>query len=356
MLTSSSLIDLAIAHVWQVSLLVALVGMVNHLIGRTLPRLASLLWSVVAIKSVTPPIFASWLGVFSWVQAGAASMPSEGGSMMIVSLTPGVGMIHTVLTVLAVVWASGVVVLTAWFVAKLVVLERLLRRDAIAAHHPLHRLCYEIAAATGQTVPKRVVISTDEIGPAVSGLWRPTLILPQSLADAADRATLEPVILHELVHTNRRDAGHAMLMSVVRIAWWFHPGVWWATHKADELVERCVDLTVTRELKTELIDYARGLTRVLELRGNLSTPPALSGLRPCQITVERLKYLREANRSDNTTRGSGAKRGLRFSLALAFAVIVLPGLPLNMLAPKCEKPDFHNQSEATVAMHLNATK
>lgn len=335
MISTSNVVDLALSHLVQVTLLVVLVGLINQLIGRRMPRLASLLWCVVAIKAITPPLVSSWLGVFSWAQAAAASSVAPGSSLMVVDLTPSSGVGRNLMAATLLVWAVGALAFAAWFVMKLVVLEQLLRRDTVPIDDPLHGLNKRLADKHGLRPAARIVVSADDIGPAVAGIWRSTLILPKSLVDSVGEETLAPVMLHELVHTTRHDTGHAMLMSVVRVLWWFHPGIWWATNQAEALVERCVDLTVTRDLKTGLGEYARGLFRVLELRAELKPAPALSGLRPCQITADRLNYLREASCAARPRRASLA-RWCRTAIACGFAFVVLPGLPLGVLAATCD--------------------
>ncbi|MEO1498103.1 MAG: M56 family metallopeptidase [Planctomycetota bacterium] len=333
MFSTTHLIDLALAQLWQVTLVVAFIGLVHRLLADRAPRLMSLLWSVVAIKAVTPPLLESPLGIFSWVQAaGARPIPGD-SSITVLSVSPSEGWLHALMLALLVIWLSGTCVLAVTFAVKLAQLERSFRRDAIAPDHDLNTRVRELAEQHNLPKPRRVVVSEDDLGPAVAGILNPTLIIPRSLVATGEESALEPVILHELVHTARRDAGHALLMASVRIVWWFHPAVWWAARQADTLVERCVDLTVTRDLQTGLTSYARGLLRVLELRARLQETPALSGLRPCQITTERLEYLRSA---DPQRRGRGFGRWARATFVAAFAIVVLPGLPLGVLAPTCD--------------------
>src|SRR5690606_2723224 len=56
------------AQCWQVSLLILAVAIVSRLWGRNRPHLAHGLWVVVLVKAITPPIWSSPGGVFSWLQ------------------------------------------------------------------------------------------------------------------------------------------------------------------------------------------------------------------------------------------------------------------------------------------------
>ena len=46
---------------------------------------------------------------------------------------------------------------------------------------------------------------TGNVGPAVFGLWRPTVILPTSLVEQTNTRSLAPIVLHELMHIRRGD-------------------------------------------------------------------------------------------------------------------------------------------------------
>src|SRR5580692_4618489 len=58
--------ELAWTQIWQTSAVALVVGAVVWAIGRRRPHLAYLLWLVVILKSLTPPIVSSPTGLFSW--------------------------------------------------------------------------------------------------------------------------------------------------------------------------------------------------------------------------------------------------------------------------------------------------
>src|SRR5262245_1974592 len=65
---ANSWAQVAWAHSWQVTLLIALVGLVLRLVGQNRPHLACALWLVVLLKCITPPILSSPSGIFCWLQ------------------------------------------------------------------------------------------------------------------------------------------------------------------------------------------------------------------------------------------------------------------------------------------------
>ncbi len=61
-------LELAWTQLWQVTALALLVGAVARFGCRRRPHLAYVLWMLVALKCLTPPLWSSSLGFFSWAQ------------------------------------------------------------------------------------------------------------------------------------------------------------------------------------------------------------------------------------------------------------------------------------------------
>ena len=86
------------------------------------------------------------------------------------------------------------------------------------------------------------VAQSDEVGaPAVSGLWRPTLLLPPELAEHLNDRALAWSVHHELAHLRRHDLWVASLQRLLVVLWWFHPFVHLANRVAGELRECACD-------------------------------------------------------------------------------------------------------------------
>ena len=62
--------------------------------------------------------------------------------------------------------------------------------------------------------------------PLVMGARSPVVIVPRVLADAADRQTIDAVLLHELAHIGRHDFAWNLLLKLVQTMYWFHPIGW----------------------------------------------------------------------------------------------------------------------------------
>ena len=76
-LPTSDLAGLAWSQIWQVTALAAVVGIVTRLCCRRRPHLAYVLWMLVVLKCLTPPLWSSPTGCFSWAQLHVVPAESE---------------------------------------------------------------------------------------------------------------------------------------------------------------------------------------------------------------------------------------------------------------------------------------
>ncbi|MBP87479.1 MAG: hypothetical protein CMJ64_12265 [Planctomycetaceae bacterium] len=73
------LADLAWNQLWQVTLVALVVAIIVKAVGRQRPHLAYLLWLLVIAKCLTPPVWSSPTGVFSWAQAETVTQLAGSG-------------------------------------------------------------------------------------------------------------------------------------------------------------------------------------------------------------------------------------------------------------------------------------
>ena len=85
-----------------------------------------------------------------------------------------------------------------------------------------------------------LLISPLKTEPAVWHVWRPIIVLPGSIASHLDDDELEAIMLHELVHIERRDNLIGNLQLALCALLWFHPLVWFISRKLfDEREQAC---------------------------------------------------------------------------------------------------------------------
>ena len=64
--------------------------------------------------------------------------------------------------------------------------------------------------------------------PVVTGLLRPTILIPEALDRAdADPEPLRLSLLHEIAHAERSDHWFSTLASIAQTIWFFLPHLWW---------------------------------------------------------------------------------------------------------------------------------
>ncbi|MEM9352421.1 MAG: M56 family metallopeptidase [Planctomycetota bacterium] len=357
MTSQHEIVGLFATHLWQLTLLIVVVGLVTRLFGTRYPRAAHSLWLLVILKAIIPPVVASPTGLFSWSPAASVQSTEEGLALGFDSAAPSQVAVaepsalgawlglqaNPWLVALLMVWAVGVfAVFACWLTRR----HSLLHNLESHAAEPSEGLLEEIrlvASRCGLKHAPRVLLTDENHGPATMGIFRKRLILPTRLSEVARGEELRSIITHELLHIRRGDTLLSLLQVLAVALCWFHPLVWWASRQATDAAERCVDDDVVATAGCSAVDYASALIRVLEMRCRLRPMSGVVGVQHGDITVSRL----------NTILRSGAKKrlggGLTPSLAfVCLAALVLPGQTLDSVRPSfCHFTKGGEQSSAT---------
>ncbi|HKJ17043.1 MAG TPA: HEAT repeat domain-containing protein [Xanthomonadales bacterium] len=184
------------------------------------------------------------------------------------------------------VWLVGMVVLLAKLVADLVSLG-VTSRSGEPAHSDYDELVESVSQRAGchQKVSVRFC---DGIGsPLIWGLFRPTILLPNSARDwSLER--LEMVLLHELLHAARMDHTMMVASQLVRCVYWTNPLAWIAVHRhsverelsCDERVVDCGNdrivyaeelVAITRDLRREVRYASVAMTEQYGLKARVKS-------------------------------------------------------------------------------------
>lgn len=100
--------------------------------------------------------------------------------------------------------------------------------------------------------------------PVVIGVLRPTILLPVSIATGLAPDQLQAILLHEMAHIRRYDLIVNFLQRMIESVLFFHPAVWYVSHRISEERENCCDDDVVAAGHEEL-HYAGALVRMAEL-------------------------------------------------------------------------------------------
>jgi Zn-dependent protease with chaperone function len=68
-------------------------------------------------------------------------------------------------------------------------------------------------------------------GPITAGWWRPLVLVPAALATGMAPPLLEALLAHELAHVRRHDYLVNLMQSAVEVLLFYHPAVWWLSHR-----------------------------------------------------------------------------------------------------------------------------
>lgn len=342
------LAGLAWSQLVQVTAVALVAGALVRLLCRHRPHLAYVLWLLVLIKCLTPPIWSSPTGVFSWARAGSpAARPTDPPAelqssplaavvlarsearpaMVEPSVTAAVNSSPSsppqridLQTALWAIWLFGALAYGGVCVGRGLAWHISLKRSYAPADPALAARSADLAGRIGLRHAVRLVITTTPIGPALYGLWRPTIVLPERMLRAADPRQIESVLAHELIHLRRRDTAVAMLQCFAQALWWFHPLVWWANRGLCCERERCCDEEVLCTLAIEPAVYAQSLLDIVKLKRQWPPLVAFPGMAQVGVTAERLEGIMKG--VEHLHRRTPA---WCWVVLLAAAALVLPG-------------------------------
>ena len=344
----NALAEFAWTQIWQTTLAALGVGLIVRLCCRRRPHLAYLLWIVVILKCVTPPIWSSPTGIFSWTTAASAATDSSRGFAAVgpletrashqttwstsplpsiqqrsVESALGSGPLspqRIVTQVLLMIWLVGAMTCAGLLLFNMARVSKLLRQSTLPLDPAWRTKLRECARRLGMQTPLRLLVTSQPVGPAVYGFLRPMIVLPEAVVTHQPPIMWDSILSHELIHIRRRDPLAALLQCAARCLWWFHPLVWWVNRQADCERERACDEAVLLELAIDPAEYAQCLLDVLKLKQRLRPISAFPGVRAVEVTAHRLEHIMQPEvqfRSRTPLR--------HWVAALAAALLVLPG-------------------------------
>jgi beta-lactamase regulating signal transducer with metallopeptidase domain len=165
------------------------------------------------------------------------------------------------------VWGLGVAALLFTQLRRELFARRRLA-DSVPVEGAIAALAQGVAAEMDIRL-LHVRLSASLASPCVSGLLRPTIYLPFSLAHA-DEDQLRAVLVHELAHVRHGDLPASILAAFTRCLFFFHPMTWvahreWAIHR-----EAACDAEVLRRSGIGLAAYCDLLIQFAQGRPLLS--------------------------------------------------------------------------------------
>ncbi len=237
------------------------------------------------------------------------------------------------------VWGLGASMLCLWLASGYIRLVQGLKH-AQPASEPIIVLASQIRVALG--CPEvRILVSRRFTVPFVCGVWRPVIVLPEALCDAAFCPQLPGVLAHELAHVRSHDVAWTMVLQLFSVAFWFHPMAWRVGTAHRTACDAVCD-AVSASYLGDVQSYRRTLAKVALCA---AVPVASAGLamaRSCDVR-RRLAALERKVFSASLKRRTVAF----ISLVGLSALGLLAGLRLALAEPKAKTGE--DQSAASVA-------
>ena len=322
---------------WQSSLLIAFVLILDWALGRKLrPGFRYALWMVVLVKLVLPPSLALPSGVAWWVRPHAQTAHPVRHTTMSVTYGDSTPRAASTAIPLAEIpkpelsVAGGL--LGTSFAISLGLLGYLLfrwrqvsRQTAAgrATEAPVWLVDLADTARRSVSMRRRVRVRmlSEPVSPALFGLFRPVILLPEALVNRLTPEQLHPVLLHELIHLKRKDVWINCAQTLLQILYWWHPLVWVANHRIRRVREEAVDEAVMLALRGDAVNYAPTLLEV----ARLALPRPLASLGLIGILESHAALRQRIERLVDFRPPRSARVGLVSILSVtAFAAVALP--------------------------------
>lgn len=184
-------------------------------------------------------------------------------------------MLRPWLSTIVAVWFCGVLLFSIRPIWGWLMVRHLLRvgTSPVATHvqEALQKVCAKMQ------VRRRVEVLTSTLvgSPIVVGCFRSVILVPTSLISSLPITQLEAILAHELAHVRRYDFLVNLLQTLIETVFFYHPAIWWLSHRLRVERENCCDDCVVLALDNKA-EYGRALLAVEEFRRHADTMLALS--------------------------------------------------------------------------------
>ncbi|HWA88982.1 MAG TPA: M56 family metallopeptidase [Rhizomicrobium sp.] len=297
-------------HLWQSTLFAGALGLLTLAFRDNRAAVRYGLWFAASLKFLVP--FPALLALGERLAPATATVAPV-FTRMVARLLPDTHLAAVMpaapapqaAMLLSVVWACGFAGLTALWLVRLARLNRIVRE----------------ARSLSTAGPLPVKASAALLEPGLVGIWRPVLLLPESILAHLSPRELAAIEAHERCHLARRDNLTAAIHMTIANLFWFHPLMWWLGARLVEERERACDEAVL-DAGSEPETYAGSILKVCAFttQSELLCAAGVSGAN-LKRRIETIMNNRPATRL-----GAAKKSLLAAVAAAAVAAPVLIGL------------------------------
>jgi beta-lactamase regulating signal transducer with metallopeptidase domain/effector-binding domain-containing protein len=319
---------------WQVSLLIALISLIDLIIRRwAWPQVRYGLWLLVLLKLMMPPTWSSPVSLISQARprfhetvkktlnlqqvhqnkenasSGFSSAMPEARMKADLTSAPGTAVTKAEApgsleqlpvkpawqNIALLIWLGGILIFSCLLLLKMSLLRRWHdQQDEKAIPSWFHEMLVETASYFRLSTLPAIVFHKQARTPAVYGLFKPVILLPAGYFKHLSKKEARHVLLHELAHLKRGDLWLHGLCLFLQIIYWYNPLLIWVRRQMKTVREICCDLTVANVLREGTMEYRQTLLNTARdmLTENLSPGLGLLGVfeDPFRL-VTRLRWL-----------------------------------------------------------------
>jgi TonB family protein len=321
-----------VTHLWQTTLVLALIGLLATVLRRAPARYIEGLWTVALLKLLVPlPLLAVLWPALKRLAASAGQQQAVQRlsrlaypELLRIEPPQSAGVSAAWPLVAAVLWILGTTVLLALWWRRARVSEPASELPWHASDDIVERVGR--AARTAGVPLSRIRITDAAIVPCVGNFRRPMVLLPRVVVQSLRGDELHAVLVHEEAHRRRGDLWRGALQRLTICLFYFYPPAWWLARRLRAAAEMACDEAVLAT-GIDARTYARALARTVVLELDARPVPALaSGRSHLRARLQRIQKPEDYA----ATRRHGA--------AVAVAVVAAAGLSLIPIADGLSLP------------------
>lgn len=362
---SSSWFGWMISMTWQVSLFILIIGAIDFLIKKwAWPQVRYAIWVLVLLKLIIPPSWTFDAGIIPQARkviqpqisgyfstpAGNQIIPNEEiikksettdkspvinkvGEENLKTAKVAEGL--SVQSYILIIWMSGIIIFSIILIKRISKLKKWHIEQENRKEIPdwFHEILIKVGKKLSIQRLPAIVFTNDAVSPAVYGIFRPVLLLPERYIENLSKEEAEHILLHELAHIKRGDLIIHGICLVLQIVYWFNPLLIWVRKQMKHVREICCDLTIANILREKTNQYKQTLVNTARELLTESVEPGMGLLglfeEPFQL-IERIKWLgKESWKNRNMALGTT----VIISLSLTAFVLPMGEISTNNVSP-----------------------
>jgi beta-lactamase regulating signal transducer with metallopeptidase domain len=352
--------------VWQGALIGCVAAMLLGLLGKARPQWRYLVACSALLLCAALPLAGMLARVLGQAEAGSAmtlppallqALPSTSApdSLHAAAAPAAWGVsgwrefVQPRLPLVILCWSAGAALMALRLLLGLAWVRRRSRPGAYRLDPEWQTVLDRLAARLG--IGRKVILGLvdDLASPVTAGCLRPLVLVPASLASGMAPQLLEALLAHELAHVRRHDYLINLIQSAIEILLFYHPAVWWLSHR----------IRVERELiADDLGASALGEPRRLALALSeldlfqLSSPPLAPGaIGEKGKLMSRIKRLVRPQAEPLNWKLALPALGLALTAAIHAHAGTAPAAPAAQAAPAVQaKPAAQAKSSVQVTL------